>query len=411
VVRVQPSRELRGRVANEDALGFDRLARAFLRTLTRLGPGAVAHVQGAPGSGKNEFMRRCLHYVESDHELLGIETAAELHPVAVWFNAGSYAHQGSALAGLVANIARVGGANNAGLLDRGRDLVTQMGRMRFDGVPAELGGPGLSPGDPEPIERFRRAFALLVDGAKSGQRGRLVVFVSDLDQLPAAQRMTFLDGVRLATLGAPDCAFVIALGREAVLASIRAREGEVSEVAASRILDELTDLCVTVPRLEVRRIGALLRRYLGSGELVVRQAFGDESLGVLATTCAQRSIGIPRAIERLAARVSMLAEFALEARLFRELTAGQWAWVILSERWPSFRRYVIRGGRERWVELKLALTALGAPDGQRPIPAEIAAAFQRDPLLAEFVRAHASAFDADLQGIYWVDDLMFHAGL
>lgn len=403
-------RDLRARIPNEDALGLDRVARSFLRTMARMGPASFAHVQGAPGSGKNEFMRRCMHYVETEREALGEETAVELYPVTVWYNPWHYAKQGNLLAGLVSAIARAGGTNPA-LIDRARDIVGQMNRLRFDGAPQEGAGSGLNPGDTDPIERMRRGMVQLVDAVKGGHRGRLVIFIAELDQLPASVRMAFLDGMRVMFGGGADVSVVIAMGREAGLASVRAREGNISDVAASRILEELIDVGLTIPKLEIRRIGALLRRYLGSGEAVVRRAFGDDALGGLTVASAHRPLGIPRFVERLANRVLLLSEYTLELRAMRELSEAQWSWVILSERWPEFRRFMIRGGKERWLQLKSAVSGMG-PEGPRlGGSSEMNEWLHRDLILAEYLRLHADGFERDIQGVYWVEDLMLQAGL
>lgn len=403
-------RDLRARVPNEDALGLDRVARAFLRTLARMGPATFAHVQGAPGSGKTEFMRRCMHYIETDREALGAEAAQDLFGMTVWFNPWHYSKQGSLLAGLVASIARAGGTNPS-LIDRARDIVGQINRLRFDGAPQEGAGSALNPGDADPVDRIRRGMVQLVEQVKGGQRGRLVVFVAELDQLPAGVRMAFLDGMRVLFGGGADVAVIVAMGREAGLASVRAREGNISDVAAARVLEELVDIGVTIPKLEIRRIGALLRRYLGSGEIVVRRAFGEDALNGLTVASAHRPLGIPRFIERLSSRVMLLAEFTLECRAMRELSEPQWAWVILSERWPEFRRFMIRGGKERWLQLKQAVAMMG-PEGPRPgVPAEMAEWMRKDLILADYLRLHADGFERDIQGVYWVEDLMLQAGL
>ena len=65
-------------------------------------------------------------------------------------------------------------------------------------------------------------------------------------------------------------------------------------------------------------------------------------------------------IFRLVQRVLLLAEYALESRNTRELTEAQWCWVIVSERWPDFRRFMIRGGRRRWAALSVAVSALAS---------------------------------------------------
>lgn len=405
-------REMRGRAANEDALGLDRLARSFLRTVVRQGSGVVAHVQGAPGAGKNEFMRRCMHYIEVERDTLGTDVAPDLFGETAWYNPWAYAKQGNLLAGLVATIARTGSANNASQIDRARDIVSQMNRMRFDGTVPEGAGPALTPNDADPVDRMRRGLVLLVDQIRQGQRGRLVVFVADLDQLPAAVRLAFLDGVRLLLGGGADIAVVIALGREAAIASIRAREGGLSDVAATRLLDEMVDFNVTVPKVEIRRIGSLLRRYLGVNEVVVRRAFGEDAINALTVAASHRPLGIPRFLERLSARVLMLADYALEARAMRELSEAQWAWVVLAERWPEFRRFMIRGGKERWLQLKQSVSTMSPENAVRTAPpSEFLEWLRADPLLADYLRLHADGLDRDNMGVYWVEDLLLQAGL
>lgn len=399
------------RVPNEDALGFDRLARSFLRTLVRQGPGTVAHVQGAPGSGKNEFMRRCVHYVETERDALGSEVGPEVFPTACWYNPWAYAKQGNLLAGLVATIARTTG-NHAGLIDRARDIVSQLNRLRFDGTVPENAGTGLTPNDADPIDRMRKGLVMLVDQVRQGHRGRLVVFVSDLDQLPAAVRLQFLDGVRLLLQGGADLSIVVAMGREASLAAIRAREGDISDLAATRILDELVDLSVTIPKIEIRRIGALVRRYLGAHEIVLRRAFGEDAVNALVVATSHRQLGIPRFLERLCGRVLLMADYTLEARAMRELSEAQWAWVVLSERWPEFRRFMIRGGKDRWLQLKQAVAAMN-PEATNRVgaPAEIVEWLRKDLLLLDYLRLHADGLDRDNMGVYWVEDMLLQAGL
>jgi len=405
-------RELRGRVPDEDTLGFNRLARSFLRTLIRQGPGVVAHVQGAPGAGKTEFMRRCMHYIEAERDTLGTDVGPAVFGQTVWYNPWAYAKQGNLLAGFVATIARTGTPNNASQYDRARDIVAQMNRMRFDGTVPEGAGPALTPNDADPVDRMRRGLVLLVDQVRQGQRGRLVVFVADLDLLPAAVRLAFLDGVRLLLGGGADVAVIFSLGREAALASVRAREGAISDLAATRVLDEMVDFSVTVPKVEIRRIGSLLRRYLGVNEVVVRRAFGEDAVNALTVAVSHRPLGIPRFLERLTARVLMLADYALEARAMRELTESQWAWVVLAERWPEFRRFMIRGGKERWLQLKQAVATLNSDPAARPAaPPEFLEWLHADPLLADYLRLHADGLDRDNMGVYWVEDLLLQAGL
>jgi hypothetical protein len=368
------------------------------------------HVQGAPGAGKTEFLRRCMHHVETDRELLGAEIAADYLSHAAWFHAGASARHTHPLAGLVSAIARAGGAGPA-VVERAREVSLLLGRLRFDGTLPDGPVGGLNPADPDPVDRLRRLFPAFVDSVRASPRGRLLVLVAGLDAVHAPQRLAFLEGLRVLASSAPEALFVVGLGREAAHAAVRAREGEVPEPVITRILDDFCDLSVNVPKLEVRRIGPLLRRMLGSGEPAVRRAFGEQSIEVLSAACGHRMLGGPRLLERLASRASLLAEFAVEARMVRELGEAEWAWVVLSERWSDFRRFMIRGGKDRWLQLKHAVGAIGAGSDGPPNSPDIAAWLRNDLLLADYLRLYARAFENDLQSIYWIDDVMLRAGL
>jgi hypothetical protein len=183
---------------------------------------------------------------------------------------------------------------------------------------------------------------------------------------------------------------------------------------AVRELDEIIDLSVTVPSLEVRRIGTLLREYIGPAEGVVRRSFGADALTHLSPTVMHRPLGAPRFLKRLAFRVVLLAEFAQEARQVRELTEAQWAWVVISERWPEFRRFMIRGGRDRWIELKHAMARLSMRQDPRTVGnagATILKWLEGDLILADYLRLYADGFDEDAEGIFWLENLMLTAGL
>jgi hypothetical protein len=394
------------RAEPDDALGLDRAARALLRTLVRLGPGALAHVQGAPGSGKSELLRRCLYQVESAAASLGQDAYTTR---AVWFNAGAYAHHGLPLVGLVAAVAR-SAALTPSIVERARDLTPLLARVRFHGA-ANDGAVSLDLAETELLDRLRRAFAALVDAVRGSSPGRVLVLVTGIDAIPAGSRLSFLEGVRALSHAAPEAAFVVAVGREAAFAAVRSREGTISEAIASRIVDELCDVSISVPKLEVRRIGALLRWYVGPAEDVVTAAFGPDAMTRLTAAAARRSIGGPRFLERLAARVALLAEFALEARMVRELTESHLAWVVLSERWAEFRRFMIRGGRDRWLQLKHTVSTLGADGMTGGGAPDLEEWIARDLILADYLRAYGDGFETDLQGIYWVDDVMLQAGL
>ena len=361
------------------------------------------------GAGKNELLRRCMHYVELERDALGADVSVDVFPAAAWFNPWAYAKQGNPLAGLIAAVARAGGGQ-AILMDRARDIIGQINRMKFDGTVPDAAGAGLTPAD-DPVDRMRRGLAMLVEQMKGGQRGRLLVFVADLDQLPAPGRMGFLDGLRLLLGGGADVAVVVAAGREASIAAIRSRDTALSEPAAARVLEDMVDLSINVPKIEIRRIGALLRRYLSANEVVVRRAFGEDALNSLGVAASHKQLGSPRFLGRLSARVQLLADYTLESRAMRELSEAQWAWIVLSERWPEFRRFMIRGGRDRWLHLKQAVAAMTGEGGNRTAPAEIVEWLRADLLLLDYLRLHADGLDRDNMGIYWVEDMLLQAGL
>ena len=163
----------------------------------------------------------------------------------------------------------------------------------------------------------------------------------------------------------PEIAMVLSIGREAAIEALKSHHGDMVEASAVRILDDLFDLSVTVPNLEVRRIGTLLREYIGNAEATVRRSFGRDALTGLSAAVAHRPLGSPRFLRRLAWRTVLLAEFAAELRAQRVLSEAQWAWVIISERWPEFRRFMIRGGRKRWVELARAVQRMKTGQADR----------------------------------------------
>ena len=74
---------------------------------------------------------------------------------------------------------------------------------------------------------------------------------------------------------------------------------------------------------------------------------------------------------------------------------------------------MIRGGKDRWLQLKLAVATLGpdAPPARPGTPAEITDWLRADPLLADYLRLHADGFDRDNMGVYWVEDTLLQAGL
>ena len=395
------------RVPTEDIYGVDRLARSLLRVAPRVAPGSLVAVHGSPGSVRSELLRRMVWLVHQARA--GGAPLAGVHPVVAWYDPWTWSRQGSLLSGVVAAVARVSPAPHL-LLDRARDLVGVLQRLRLDGQPSDAPGAAFSGLESDPVDAAIDGFSALVDAARGGRTGRLLLVVDPLDRLPPPARAQLLDGLRLLLAGGADVTALVCLGRASARAAVRARDGALDDDAVDRELDELFDLAVNVPNLEVRRIGTLLREQLAPVEPVVKRCFGADALTALTAAAAHKPLGSPRVLRRLAHRVALLAEFAVEARATRELTEAQWAWVIVSERWPAFRRFMIRGGRERWAELRAALGALAA---RRSVPERtgILGFLEQDLLLADYLRLHADGLERDADGIFWLENLMLAAGL
>jgi hypothetical protein len=198
--------------------------------------------------------------------------------------------------------------------------------------------------------------------------------------------------------------------REAAIGAFRAREPGLSDDLGDRLLAEVVDLAFNVPRVDIRRSGMLLRRYLGPAEASVRGAFGEEAVNQLAEALAWPGLGRPRAVERLAGRVDLLAEFVIHGKANPRLKPAQWAWLVVSEYWGDFRRFVTRGGKARWTELRAVLVAR-ARDQLRPQAGELEAWLDRDPDLSDYLSAHVTAFEQDPESIYWMDATLSAAGL
>lgn len=401
----------RGQYASEDVLGMDRLGRALLRLVGQMAPGTLIGLHGAPGSGKEEFLAR-LAWLASETGRGAQRGGVSSH--VVWYNPWTYAKQGNILAGLLAHVAQVVPNGPGMLMERARDGATYLGRLHFDTTMAKGFGSVLAEGGNDPIDRVQRDFFGLVEGVKASAPGRLLIIVTGLDDLSPALRWQFIDGVRLMLQSGADATIILSIGREAALAAIRHREGELSEATASRDLDGLLDLSMTVPNLDARRIGHLLQRSLGEGASAVNQSFGASALNNLLVAVSHRPLGTPRFLQRLATRVVLLAEFAAEVRGVREISEVQWAWVVVSERWPEFRRFMIRGGGERWMELKRAISLLSRgsePGAARGAGELLDGWLQRDPLLAEYLSRHAEGFERELEAVFWMENLMLAAGV
>jgi hypothetical protein len=343
---------------------------------------------------------------------LGLSPGQEIYPEMVWFDAWSYSKQGSVLAGLVSRVARQGPGGTA-MAERARDVCAQLNRLNLSGKADTGPSPSFSAGELEPVERLQQSFAALVQNVRSGRPGKLIICVEGLDRLRPQMRWLVLDAIRLMVGSTAEVAILVAIGGQAVAMAARYAEGDLPGASIDQVLSDLFDLSLTVPSLEVRRIASMLQRHLGTDEALLRQAFGPDAVRGLAAAVAHRPLGSPRLVYRLVQRVLMLAEYALESKHTRELTEAQWCWVIVSERWPGFRRFMIRGGRRRWSGMGLAVGALASAQTVSSVVAdgEVGKMLRADPLLSDYLKLHADGFERDADGIMWLENLLLAAGL
>jgi len=395
----------------EDLVGLDRLARSFARQIARMPAPCLIAVHGAPGSAKRDFLKRLATLV-SDPRSLELSPGRELYPEVVWYDAWSYAKQGNVLAGLVARVAREGPGGTA-MQERARDVIAQINRLDLSDENPDGPGPAFTDGEIEPVERLQRGFASLVQNVRSGRPGKLIVCVEGLDRLRPDVRWQVLDCIRLMLGGPAEVAILVAIGGQAAAMAARYAEGDLPGASIDQVLTDLFDLSLTVPSLEVRRIGSMLQRHLGQDETLLRNAFGPDAVRGLAAAVAHRPLGSPRFVYRLVQRVLLLAEYAVESRNQRELTESQWCWVIVSERWPAFRRFMIRGGRRRWAGLGVAVSVLasGQASGPAATEGEVGKLLNTDPVLADYLYRHADGFERDAEGLLWLENMLLSAGL
>jgi hypothetical protein len=359
-------------------------------------------------------MLRCAYMLDRSRESIKLEQPDALDPAWVWYNPWLFQHRGNILAGLVITLAQFS-RRGPQAMERARDIISRLNRMKLAGRADEArGGTALEPGELGPVDRVRLNFRGLVNSVRRSSTGRLVVFVADADLLSPEIRLALLEGFRMLLEPETEITLIVSMGREAALSAVRHREGPVSEDAAGRWLRPLADLQLTVPPVEVRRIGSLLRRYLQPNAARIAQAFGNDAAMSLAAAAAHAPLGNPGFLRTLTIRLGLLAEYAIETRATREFSEAQWAWFIIAERWPTFRRIFIRGGRDRWQELRGTLGGYVEADPTR-IPAPQSSGLyehlRAHPMLSSYLRLHADGFERDSDGILWVEKLMLHSGL
>ena len=270
----------------EDLVGLDRLGRSLARQIARMPAPCMIAVHGAPGSAKRDFLKRFSSLV-ADARSLELEPGRELFPQVIWFDAWRYAKQGNVLAGIVSRIARHG-SGGVNLQERARDVVAQLNRIDMSDDNPAGAGPMFAEGEMEPVDRLQRGFSELIQNVRAGRPGKVVMCVEGLDRLRPNVRWQVLDGIRLMLGTDAELAVLVAIGGQAAAMAARYAEGDLPGASIDQVLSDLFDLSVTIPSLEVRRIGSMLQRNLGADQEILRKAFGPDAVHGLAAAVAHR---------------------------------------------------------------------------------------------------------------------------
>ncbi len=392
---------------SEDILGQDRMALSLLRTIEQLGNGTMVAVYSEPGAGGDLFLKRLAWMLSGGRQRARLRTNTLL-PAAAWYDPWLATPNRSPLTGLAGALAQ-SAANPQGATDRASDFIAQLNRLNNEQTSGAAGG--MRPGGELPMVRVQRAFEQLIVTARGGRSGRLVLFLSNMDRISAARRWELLEGLALLLDGGAELSVVMALDPADLYASLRSRDPDASEEHLRLMGDRMFDLTLQVPPLGVRRISTLLRRYVGENEEILQQSFGKTALNRLSVAVAHEPLGSPRFLKHLAVRVLMLAEFAQEARGSRTLTEAQWAWVVLSQRWPELRSYMHTAAR--WAELRQTLIWLQKADRnpREMIRSSLVKKLEADPNLYRYLHLQAKGFEGDTDGLLWIEGMLRAAGL
>ena len=391
----------------EDILGQDRLIASLLRTLEQLEAGSTVGIYGAPGTGREVFLRRAAWMVSAGRQRLRLRNPNSLFQNPVWFEPWLVPANSHLLAGLANAVVRASTGTQTGTNLAG-ELINQLNRMHDTSV---TGGGGMMAGGQPPLARFGQTFAQIVHAAKSNRPGRMVVFVSGADRLSPARRWELLEGLSL--MGRMDVQLnsIITLDQDSAFSAARTQEPGATDERLDALVRRHLELCISVPGLGVRRISNLLRRYIGESEALLTASFGREALNRLSVAVAHEPLGSPRFLRSLANQVLLLAEFTQESRSTHELTEAQWGWIIISQRWPDLREYMQTTAR--WAELRQTLQWLqkSERDAREMIRSPLVKRLESDPLLFRYIRMHAEGFQQDPDSLLRVEGMLRAAGL
>ncbi|MFT4976309.1 MAG: hypothetical protein ACI8S6_002205 [Myxococcota bacterium] len=389
----------------EDILGQDRQVVAMIRTLELMPPGGMIGVAGPGGGGRDLFLRRAAWMISEGRTRLKLRNNAALYPSPVWLEPWLLAPGTHPLAGLANAALRASSGTQSGA-SGAIELINKLNRL------GDLNSPGsMRPGSAPSLSRMGDSFATLFSSIKGGRPGRVVVLITGMERAPPELRWVLLDGLRVLRRAEVNASIIISLDRDSTHEAVRCFEPRASIGRLDAIIDDKLDLVVTVRGLGVRRISTLLRRYLGEAEPLLRSSFGPEALNRLSLAAAHEPLGSPQFLRRLANRAILLAEFVQELRAMQDLSEPQWAWVIISQRWPDLRSYMLTTAR--WAELRQTLQWLLKKDrdSREMVRSPLVQRLEDDPQLFRYLRQHAEGFRSDADGLLRAEALLQDAGI
>lgn len=387
----------------EDLLGLDRQIVAAVRALELLPPGGVLGVVGSQRRSVEAFLARAAWMLDDGRDRLKLRTPGAILASPVWFSAQQISPISHPMAGLANAILRL---SPSAAMSVGTEIINRFNRLDDANAPAAM-RPGADPA----MQRLGTGLLELVDVVRAGRLGKMVVLMSGLEQLSPHRRWQTLRGLTvLRDVGAP-INVMLGVDRTSLRSAMRVVEPQADEERLNVLVDEHLTATIHVRELGVRRIGTLLRRYLADAEPLLRSSFGPDALRRLSLAVAHEPLGHPRFLEHLAARVVILAEFVQELRTLQDLNEAQWVWVVMSQRWPFLREYMLTTAR--WTELRQTLQWLmqASRDPREMVRSPLVQRLEADPMLFRYLRQHAEGFRVDSDGLLRVEALLQDAGL